>query len=187
MPYVSEEYWKAIVECDPAYDDTFIYAVKTTGIYCRPSCKSRLPKRENVHIFKNAYMAMEGNFRPCKRCRPDGQILPAEEWIDQITEWIDDHYHQHMTLDELAALFHGSPFHLQRLFKQVKGSSPAEYIQKLRLEKAVGLLETGDRKVAGIAAEVGFQSTPYFITLFKKKTGCTPAAYRKKEENASDQ
>jgi AraC family transcriptional regulator, regulatory protein of adaptative response / methylphosphotriester-DNA alkyltransferase methyltransferase len=183
MPIVPEEYWKAIVDCDAGYDETFLYAVKTTRIFCRPSCRSREPKRENVRIFKNSYMALAEGFRPCKRCRPDGVNLPAEEWIMQIRIWIDHNYNENITLRQLAELFHGSPFHLQRLFKRVIGMTPTEYIQKLRLEKAMILLVTDEKPIVEIAEEVGFRGAPYFITLFKRKHGCTPAAFRRKEGN----
>lgn len=180
MGNIPEEYWNAIVGCDSSYDDSFIYAVKTTGICCKPSCKSRVPKRENVAIFKNAYMAIEQGFRPCKRCKPDGSVLPAVEWIGQITDWINQNYQEHITLEELSQHFHGSPFHLQRLFKRVQGVSPAEYIQRLRLKKAIEMLETDEKRIAEVASAVGFYNTPYFITLFKKQFGCTPAAFRKR-------
>ncbi|MFE0503234.1 bifunctional transcriptional activator/DNA repair enzyme AdaA [Peribacillus butanolivorans] len=176
---IPNDYWKAIVECDAAYDDHFLYGVKTTGIFCRPSCKSRVPNKENVQIFKNANMALEENFRPCKRCKPEGLNLPTEEWIEQITEWIDQHYSEPLTLNTLADISHGSPYHLQRLFKRVKGLSPTEYIQQLRLEKAIRMLESSEQPVTEIGLAVGFSSTPYFITLFKKKTGYTPSGYRK--------
>ncbi|MGE7764945.1 bifunctional transcriptional activator/DNA repair enzyme AdaA [Peribacillus sp. NPDC096540] len=176
---IPNDYWKAIIECDAAYDDHFLYGVKTTGIFCRPSCKSRVPNKENVQIFKNANMALEENFRPCKRCKPEGLNLPTEEWIEQITEWIDQHYSEPLTLNTLADISHGSPYHLQRLFKRVKGLSPTEYIQQLRLEKAIRMLESSEQPVTEIGLAVGFSSTPYFITLFKKKTGNTPSGYRK--------
>ncbi|MFE4241908.1 bifunctional transcriptional activator/DNA repair enzyme AdaA [Peribacillus butanolivorans] len=176
---IPNDYWKAIVECDAAYDDHFLYGVKTTGIFCRPSCKSRVPNKENVQIFKNANMALEENFRPCKRCKPEGLNLPTDEWIEQITEWIDQHYSEPLTLNTLADISHGSPYHLQRLFKRVKGLSPTEYIQQLRLEKAIRMLESSEQPVTEIGLAVGFSSTPYFITLFKKNTGYTPSGYRK--------
>jgi AraC family transcriptional regulator, regulatory protein of adaptative response / methylphosphotriester-DNA alkyltransferase methyltransferase len=178
---IPDDYWKAIIECDSSYDETIIYAVKTTGIYCRPSCRSRVPNRGNVRIFKNSYIAMKEGYRPCKRCKPDGASLPAEEWVRQIAAWIESNYSAAITLNEIAELFHGSPFHLQRVFKRVQGISPTEFLQKIRMEKAIVLLQTSEKAVSEIAAEIGFQSTPYFITLFKKKFGCTPAAYRRVE------
>ncbi|WP_046175530.1 bifunctional transcriptional activator/DNA repair enzyme AdaA [Domibacillus indicus] len=177
---VSEEYWRAIEQCDKDYDGTFFYGVKTTGIFCRPSCKSRLPKKENVRIFKNAYSALENNFRPCKRCKPDELRLPAENWILQITQWIDAHYAEPITLQSLAREWHGSPSHLQRSFKRIAGLSPAEYVQMARLNRACCLLRSTGRTVSDISREIGFLSTPYFSALFKRITGCTPLQYRKK-------
>ncbi|MDM5211141.1 bifunctional transcriptional activator/DNA repair enzyme AdaA [Peribacillus sp. NJ4] len=176
---IPNDYWKAIMDCDAAYDDQFLYGVKTTGIFCRPSCKSRVPNKENVKIFKNAKIALEDDFRPCKRCKPEGLNLPTEEWVEQIAEWIDTHYSEPLTLIRLADISHGSPYHLQRSFKRVKGISPTEYIQRLRLEKATRLLENSEQSIYEIGLAAGFSSTPYFITLFKRKMGNTPSGYRK--------
>lgn len=172
-------YWKAIVENDASFDDRFFYGVRTTKIFCRPSCSSRVPNKENVRIFKNAFVALDQNFRPCKRCKPDGLNLPAEEWIGQITEWIGEHFTERVTLERLADVSHGSPYYLQRLFKRLKGCSPLQYIQQLRLEKASFLLEATDYSIAEIGRLSGFPDAPYFITVFKKKNGLTPASYRK--------
>ncbi|TWT02431.1 bifunctional transcriptional activator/DNA repair enzyme AdaA [Planomicrobium sp. CPCC 101079] len=172
-------YWKAIMENDPAFDDQFFYGVQTTGIFCRPSCKSRLPNKENVRIFKNAFIALEQGYRPCKRCKPDGLKLPAEEWSQQIMEWLDIYFAEDVTLEKLADTFHSSPYHLQRSFKRSTGRSPLSYLQQKRLEKAVQELLTTNRSVADIAGAVGFLNTPYFITLFKKKTDQTPAQFRR--------
>ncbi|MCP3763927.1 bifunctional transcriptional activator/DNA repair enzyme AdaA [Domibacillus sp. A3M-37] len=178
---IPEEYWQAIADCNSAYDDTFFYGVETTGIFCRPSCKSRVPKKENVRILKNAHIALQENFRPCKRCKPDRLKMPAEEWIGQIMEWIDVHYAETLTLQTLADVLHGSPYHLQRLFKRVIGMSPTEYIQHVRMKQAMQLLEATDRPIAHIGLAVGLGNTPYFTTFFKKKAGYTPFEYRKKK------
>ncbi|MGG3451197.1 bifunctional transcriptional activator/DNA repair enzyme AdaA [Domibacillus aminovorans] len=167
---IPAEYWKAITECDAAYDETFFYGVTTTGIFCRPSYKSRVPNQENVRIFKNAYIALEEKFRPCKRCKPDGLHLSAEEWVEQIVEWIDQHYIKPLTLHTLADISDGSPYHLQRLFKRVRGLSPTEYIQQVRLEKAIHGLETTGQSIADIGTAVGFSNTPYFIRLSGENT-----------------
>lgn len=179
---VSDEQWQAIANNDASYDGQFFYAVKTTGIFCRPSCKSRLPKRENIGFFENADQALAAHFRPCKRCKPTGQRLPDEEWIAFITEYVDSHCNETLTLEVLAFLSHGTPYHLHRTFKKIKGMTPVDYIQHIRLEKAKMLLTTFDDPVAEVGESVGLSNTPYFITLFKKKTGQTPEAYRRQQK-----
>ncbi|MBT2653929.1 methylphosphotriester-DNA--protein-cysteine methyltransferase family protein [Bacillus sp. ISL-18] len=187
---ITDENWKAIIENDPAYNDLFFYAVKSTGIFCKPSCKSRVPKKENVRIFQSSEQAMLANFRPCKRCKPTEPNLPDQEWIHSITNFIQENYHCKLTLETLAEISHGSPYHLQRTFKKVKGMTPVEYIHDVRIIKAKELLIKSDRAVAEISRMVGMPNTPYFITLFKKKAGETPAQYRQskcsREESKSE-
>jgi AraC family transcriptional regulator of adaptative response / methylphosphotriester-DNA alkyltransferase methyltransferase len=162
-----------------AYNGRFFYAVKTTGIFCRPSCKSKEPRRDNVVLFERAEEALASGFRPCKRCKPTGETLPDAEWVTQMTAYIDRHYAEPITLQSLADQFHGSPYHLQRIFKRVRGVAPAAYVQRTRAARAAELLRETDRPIAEIGAEVGIASAPYFITLFKSIHGCTPAAYRR--------
>ncbi|TQR21601.1 bifunctional transcriptional activator/DNA repair enzyme AdaA [Psychrobacillus vulpis] len=178
---ISDEQWEAIVQNNPAYDEVFYYAVKSTGIFCRPSCKSRPPKKENVRIYLEAKNAVDEGFRPCKRCKPSGLRLPDVEWVTQIKEYIDLHYDQPLTLDNLADICHGSPYHLQRTFKKILGLSPVEYMQQIRIEKAKELLITSNKSLADIGSTIGMHNIPYFITLFKKLTGKTPIQYKKKE------
>ncbi|MCZ8519409.1 MULTISPECIES: bifunctional transcriptional activator/DNA repair enzyme AdaA [Paenibacillus] len=180
---LTEERWQAILRNDPAFDLHFYYGVQSTGIFCRPSCKSRPPKKQNVRIFLNAAQALSESFRPCKRCKPDGTQLPAEEWVDQITEYIDRHYVNAITLDTLADLCHGSPYHLQRTFRRVKGMTPAEYIQRKRITAAKEYLLRTDKSLNDIALAVGFASTSYFATLFKRMTEQTPSHYRRLGSN----
>ncbi|MBS5912857.1 bifunctional transcriptional activator/DNA repair enzyme AdaA [Paenibacillus macerans] len=177
----SEEQWQAIIHNDAAYDGSFFYAVASTGIFCRPSCKSKPPKRENVRIFAGAEQAKAAGFRPCKRCKPEGWPLPDTEWVEQIADYIDAHYQEKLTLETLADMCHGSPFHLQRTFKRVKRMTPGEYIQQRRINQAKQALLHSRRTVADIALDVGIGSPAYFITLFKKTTGLTPAEYRKSQ------
>lgn len=177
--FMTDERWQAIVQNDSSYDDTFYYAVKTTGIFCRPSCKSRTPNRNNVRIFLNVQQALSEKFRPCKRCKPNGLRLPEEDWIAQITEYIDNHYSETLTLAILANMCHGSPYHLQRTFKKMKGITPIEYIQQTRISKAMQYLTNTNHTIMEISFAVGIPNTAHFATLFKKKTGYTPTAYRK--------
>lgn len=175
---LTDERWQAILNNDAAYNDQFFYAVRTTKIFCRPSCKSRPPKKENVRIFHAAKEALAEDYRPCKRCKPTGQRLPDNEWVSQITQYIDAHYSEDMTLATLADVCHGSPYHLHRTFKRVKGMTPVDYVQQKRIGKAMEYLAETDKTVAAIAGAVGIANAPYFITLFKKLTGKTPKEYR---------
>jgi AraC family transcriptional regulator of adaptative response / methylphosphotriester-DNA alkyltransferase methyltransferase len=176
----TELHWTAISTNDAGYDGRFLYGVKTTRIFCRPSCKSKLPLRENVVVFRQASEALEQQFRPCKRCKPDGLSLPSEDWIQWIAVWIQEHYAEPVTLQKLADIAHGSPYHLQRQFKRLKGLSPAEYVQEVRLAAAKHKLLTTAQSAAEIGRTVGFASVPYFNALFKKMVGDTPADYRRK-------
>ncbi|MEF3308804.1 bifunctional transcriptional activator/DNA repair enzyme AdaA [Paenibacillus sp. GYB004] len=175
---LSAEQWQAVVNNDTTYDGQFFYAVKTTGIFCRPSCKSRPPKQDHIGLFHTPEQAIAAGYRPCKRCKPTGRRLPDEEWISLVTDYIDNHYAEPLTLDTLAAICHGTPYHLHRTFKKVKGKTPVEYIQDIRIEKAKAELTRTSKPVSEVGHGVGLSNTPYFITLFKKKTGHTPASYR---------
>ncbi|MCS7463799.1 bifunctional transcriptional activator/DNA repair enzyme AdaA [Paenibacillus doosanensis] len=177
---IPDELWEAAVNNDASYDGQFFYAVKTTGIFCRPSCKSRPPKKENIRFFRTADEALSAKFRPCKRCKPTGERLPDDEWIAAVTEYIDRSFTEALSLDHLAGISHGSPYHLHRTFKKVKGVTPVEYIHQKRVELAKQLLLATDKPIGEIGMDVGISNTPYFITLFKKKTGRTPASYRQR-------
>ncbi|MEH7335826.1 bifunctional transcriptional activator/DNA repair enzyme AdaA [Neobacillus drentensis] len=180
---ITDEKWQAIISNDASYNNHFFYAVKTTGIFCKPSCKSRIPKKENVRIFQNAEEALSAHFRPCKRCKPTNERLPDNEWVELITEYIDKNYTEKLTLETLAEMSHGSPYHLHRTFKRVTGISPVEYIQRIRINTARNLLLQSDLAIAEIGKEVGIPNIPYFVTLFKKRIGSTPAQYRKFQGN----
>ncbi|MEF7656152.1 bifunctional transcriptional activator/DNA repair enzyme AdaA [Bacillus thuringiensis] len=179
---LTNEHWQAIIQNDSSYDSKFFYAVKSTGIFCRPSCKSRIPNRNNVRIFNHAEQALSENFRPCKRCKPNGLTLPNEEWVKQIKDYIEKHFNELLTLDTLAEMCHGSPFHLQRTFKKMTGISPIEYIQQFRIVKATEHLLQTNQSIKEISTAIGIENPEYFATLFKKKTGFTPTEYRKKNE-----
>ncbi|QCJ41806.1 methylphosphotriester-DNA--protein-cysteine methyltransferase family protein [Bacillus sp. S3] len=180
---ITDEKWKAIIGNDVSYNNQFFYAVKTTGIFCKPSCKSRIPKKENVLIFQNAEEALLAHFRPCKRCKPTNERLPDNDWVALITEYIDKNYPEKLTLDTLAEMSHGSPYHLHRTFKKITGNTPVEYIQQVRINMAKKFLLQSDRAIADIAKAVGIPNTPYFITLFKKMADTTPAYFRQLHES----
>src|SRR5699024_12385145 len=113
--------WNAIVVFDSSYDGMFVYAVKTTCVFCRPSCKSNVPNSDNVSVFSNAAEAQKAGYRPCKRCRPDLKSVttydPLKLVVKETMEFIEDNYGQTILLDELATVVGISRFHLNRLFK----------------------------------------------------------------------
>jgi len=186
---LTDERWQAVLSNDASYDGVFFYAVKTTGIFCRPSCKSKPPNKENITIYHTAEQALSAHFRPCKRCKPTGQRLPDDEWIHLAAEYIDRNYMNRLTLQVVSDHCHGSPYHLHRTFKKIKHLTPVEYIQQIRVNKAKEQLISSDLTISEIGSSVGMHNTPYFVTLFKKKTGYTPAAYRqlhKQEAHSND-
>ncbi|REK71645.1 bifunctional transcriptional activator/DNA repair enzyme AdaA [Paenibacillus paeoniae] len=175
---ISEEQWQAIMSNDGSYDGRFYYAVRTTGIYCRPSCKSRPPKRSNAEVFPTSADAVSAGYRPCKRCKPAGERLPDEEWSEQIAAYVDRHYMENIDLVTLSEICHGSPYHLHRTFKKTTGMTPLAYVQQVRMKNAERLLIETDSSITHIGELVGIRNTPYFITLFKKMNGFTPAVFR---------
>jgi len=182
---LNEEHWQAICTNDASFDGKFFYAVKTTGVFCRPSCKSKLPNPENVRIFISPQHAAEARFRPCKRCKPTGERLPDKEWVEIMTSYIDNNFTEPLTLETLAEMCHGSPYHLHRTFKKIMNITPVDYIQQKRITKATEYLIHSNRTVADIALHVGIPNTSYFITLFKKKTGLTPVRFRHMNSHVS--
>jgi len=176
---ITAEQRRAIIENDKSYDGQFFYAVKTTKIFCRPSCKSRVPNFDNVTIFKKAEDALQAGYRPCKRCKSGGSSLPDEEWVTQAENYIRENYATSLTLNELAEACHGSPYHLHRVFKRWTGITPLAYLQQIRLEKAKDCLIETDLSVKGIAHLIGITNPTRFTTLFKEKNQQTPRQFRK--------
>ncbi|MFB9329113.1 bifunctional transcriptional activator/DNA repair enzyme AdaA [Paenibacillus aurantiacus] len=174
----SDRQWEAIVACDAAFNDRFFYAVKTTRIFCRPSCKSKEPRRDHVLVFGKVGDAIGAGFRACKRCKPTGERLPDQEWVHQITAYIDSHLQDDLSLESLSQISHGSVFHMHRTFKRLQGVTPIAYIQNRRIAEAGRLLACSGLGITEVAAKVGLPNVPYFTTLFKRVTGRTPAEYR---------
>ncbi len=173
--------WDAAVSCDPSYDGQFYYAVRTTGIVCRPSCRAKAPRRENVLFFDSVAEAIAAGFRPCKKCRPDlVGFAPNAELTAQAREMFDRTLTERSKVSTVAGNLGVSPGHLARLFKEQYGLSPSEYLARLRVDRARQLLAETDLSVLDIAYTAGFASLSHFYTCFRAQTGCTPRAYREK-------
>lgn len=175
-----DEMWKAVSENDKSYDGLFFYAVKSTGIYCRPSCKSKLPKRDNVSFFKTAVEACEAGFRPCKRCRSDlMDYQPMKEIAQKTKKLLDKMFHERSELNEELRKVGVTQHRMVEIFKEQYGMTLNEYVNGLRLKEAKRLLTETDDEVIDIAYSVGFSSLSAFYRFFKKETNQAPSKFRK--------
>jgi AraC family transcriptional regulator of adaptative response/methylated-DNA-[protein]-cysteine methyltransferase len=171
----NEEAWAAFVRRDRSWDGRVIGAVKTTGIYCKPSCPARRPKREHVEFFGSAEEARAAGYRACLRCKPD-EVGRDREAIARAVKLIDS-AEEPLTLDQLAAAVGYAPHHFQRLFKRDLGVSPAEYARALRSERAQKHLKESGR-VTDAIYDAGYSAPSRFYADAKERLGMTPSAWR---------
>ena len=139
---LDEARWAAVLARDPAAHSAFVYAVLTTGVYCRPTCPSRKPRKENALFYDAPEQAAKAGFRPCKRCRPERQTPPpgADPRIVRACRILEQ-AEERISLDGLAGMVDLSAFHFQRLFKKTLGLSPREYaagLSRNRLQQGLG-------------------------------------------------
>ncbi len=175
--------WDAIVRCDPIFDGRFIYAVKTTGIACRPSCKSKTPQRANVEIFPHYAAAATRGYRPCKRCRPELAIYqPDAELLSQVKTLFERYYDDREQLAAARKQLNVSQNQLIRLFRRGFQMTPVEFLNQLRVAKAAQLLQNTDQNVLEIALTCGFGSLAAFYACFKKLRGVAPGTLRRRRQ-----
>ena len=172
------ERWEAVSRREPQADGAFFYAVRTTGVFCRPSCASRQPRRENVAFFTDANAARAAGYRDCKRCQPGG--LPRElEIVNRACAALDADPQQRLTLAQLSDAVHVSPFHLQRLFKRVVGVSPRQYQAAQRGAALRDALQSGS-VVTRATLDAGFGSPSRMYDSASAELGMAPSAFRRK-------
>lgn len=170
--------WRALQQRDAAQDGRFVYGVRTTGVYCRPSCASRLPKRDNVRFYADAQAAEGDGLRPCKRCRPRDDAGAREaQRIAEVCRHIEAHAHEKLTLAALAQRAHLSPFHFQRRFKAIVGLSPREYAEACRLQALRRELRAAPT-VSDAIYGAGYGSGSRVYEKIDTRLGMTPAEYR---------
>lgn len=180
-----ETAWRAVQTRDAGADGAFVYAVSSTGIYCRPSCPSRRPARQNVSFFAAPEEAERAGYRPCRRCRPrSGGPADAVRAVERACAWIEAHLDEPVTLEALGGEVGLSPWHLQRTFKRLTGMSPGEYARARRLDRLKGRLRQGD-DVATATYEAGYGSGSRVYEQADARLGMTPATYRKGGQGVS--
>jgi AraC family transcriptional regulator, regulatory protein of adaptative response / methylphosphotriester-DNA alkyltransferase methyltransferase len=175
-----EEMWEKIMACDRKYDGLFFTAVKTTKIYCRPSCRSRKPKKVNVEFYVDRSEAEDAGYRSCKRCQPELEHSPNIEVVRRVTGYLVNHANKPLELKDIADHAGLSPYYLERVFKQETGETPRTYLEKIRVDKAAHLLVTTGLTNLEIGYEAGFQSSSNFYKVFKQLKECSPSEYRKR-------
>ena len=171
------ECWRAVLHRDRAYDGVFVYAVETTGIYCRPSCPARRPRRGNVRFLQVEDAARAG-FRACLRCRPQAAGAPADAAVKRAVDYLEAHLDEAVTLKRLGEAVGLSPHHLQRSFKERIGLSPRAYQNARRLERFRQEVR-GAGTVSRATYEAGFNSSRGLYESARQGLGMTPARYRR--------
>lgn len=177
----TEIYWKAIQNNDARFNGAFVYAVNSTGIYCKPSCASRTPKRENVSFFEDFAKAESKGFRACLRCQPRNETAnPQIETVLRACEILE--HEEAVSLEDLGARLNVSPTHLQKVFKEIVGVSPKKFSEIKRLEKFKTEIKGGGDVTAAMY-EAGFGSSSRLYENVSEKLGMTPKTYARKGKN----
>jgi AraC family transcriptional regulator of adaptative response / DNA-3-methyladenine glycosylase II len=179
----SDRVWQAIEACDPRFDGWVFCGVKTTGIYCRPSCPARTPKRENVRLFASAAAAQSAGFRACKRCRPDA-TPGSPEWdlradlVGRAMRLIADGVVDRDGVGGLAGRLGYTERHVHRQLVAVVGAGPLALARAQRAQTARILLETTTLSVTDVTFAAGFQSVRQFNATIQEVFALTPSALR---------
>jgi AraC family transcriptional regulator of adaptative response/methylated-DNA-[protein]-cysteine methyltransferase len=178
---IDEARWQVVLAREMCRNERFVYAVRSTGVYCRPGCPSRRPRRENVVFFQVPDAAERAGFRPCRRCRPENphRASPQIDMIGRacrlIEQCIED---APLTLDALGQELQSSPYQLERTFKRFLGITPRQYADALRLERLKSSLRA-DSDVTSALYEAGYGSSRSLYERAPEQLGMTPATYRR--------
>src|SRR5882672_4112422 len=172
------EMWNAVLARDASRDGSFVFAVRSTGIYCRPSCPARRPNREQVRFFQVPEAAEREGFRACRRCHPrrvrsvDSRI----ELVRRICHAIDEHDEEPQTLKTLSTETGVSAHHLQRTFKDIMGITPRQYAESRRLNQFKAKVKNG-ASVTDAMYDAGYGSSRGLYEKSAAQLGMTPATY----------
>lgn len=174
----NEIFWQAMTNNDARFNGIFYVGVRTTKIYCKPTCTAKLPKRENVEFVRTWQEAEKKGFRACLRCHPklEHVINPQVEIVLQVCDLIEKE--ENVSLEKLGEELKISPYHLQRTFKEIVGVSPKKYTENLRLKKFKAEIKNGNDVVTAMY-ESGYGSSSRLYEKITDKLGMTPKIYQK--------
>lgn len=177
-PRAAAEFWQATLHRDPRADGKFYFAVRSTHIYCRPTCPARRPLRQNAVFFRTTQEAEKNGYRPCRRCRPQEQ-LEAISLVKHAAKLLGSASEEDsIRLGPIAAHLHVSTAKLRRVFHRVTGLSPREFAHAARLEKFKKLLREG-ADISEALYTCGYGSPSRVYEKTNSQLGMTPASYRK--------
>ena len=173
-----DQLWQAVMAKDARFDGQFVFAVSSTGVYCRPSCPSRRAHRERVKFFELPAAAEQAGFRACLRCQPQrARILdPQIELVQRVCRLLNSNESESLKLPELASQAGVSQFYLQRTFKRVMGISPRQYLAARKIDNFKTLVRKGE-SVTSSLYESGFNSSSRLYEHAAEELGMTPATY----------
>jgi len=170
-----EARWQAVLERDPAADGAFFYGVRSTGIYCRPTCPARRPRRDTVAFFDAPEIAEQTGFRPCRRCYPN-EVSVQQHAVAHVQRLLDT-TEPTPSLHELGKAVGFSPFHLQRVFKRATGLSPKQYASAQHAGRMKAELKKGTN-VTNAMYEAGYGSSRALYDTAREEFGMRPSTYR---------
>ena len=176
-PQAADRFWQATLHRDARADGSFVFAVESTHIYCRPSCPARRPLRRNTLFFRTAQDAESRGFRPCRRCRPRQQDS-ASALVQQVAAVISNGSDESFRLGVLARQLRTTPAKLRRAFRRATGLSPKEFEQAFRLARFKKMLREGNGVTEALYA-CGYGSSSRLYEKTNAHLGMTPASYRK--------
>src|SRR5580658_10223007 len=176
-PSAAARYWRATMSRDARADGTFVLAVRSTQIYCRPSCPARRPLRRNVVFFRTREEAEKQGFRPCLRCKPN-EVAGPIALVERATQRLAESSEDSIRFGALAGSLGTTPATLRRAFLQVTGLRPRELAEALRLARFKKLLRAG-KNITDALYETGYGSSSRVYERSNAQLGMTPATYRK--------
>ncbi|HET7260133.1 MAG TPA: Ada metal-binding domain-containing protein, partial [Candidatus Acidoferrum sp.] len=176
-PSKAAQYWRATLERDARADGTFVLAVRSTHIYCRPSCPARRPLRRNVIFFQTGAEAEQHGFRPCLRCRPN-ETAASAALVARAAKFLAQSQEEGLRVSALASELHSNAATLRRAFRRVTGLTPHELAEALRVKRFKSLLRAG-KNITDALYETGYGSSSRVYERSNAQLGMTPATYLK--------